>query len=160
LIIIFLHQKVISKNSNNTSEDKITILKLADSLLIKLTSIFSGSSVPYKLLGFVKFGLGETLSAEKYLTSSNRLNPNDPITHMMIAEINLQNNLIQPAFDSLETALSQDFSICNNMRYILLKSRVLKGQSKYEEAIALLSKLMNDGKVKELISSKMFSGLY
>ena len=76
-----------------------------------------------------------------------------------MAEINLLNNHIQPAHDSLETALSQDLGIRNNIRFLILKSRVLKGHMKYDEAISLLSDLKNGGQVKELISSKLFIAL-
>lgn len=135
-------------------DEKPHILKLADSVLMKLTSSFVGSSVGFRLLAHVKFELGEVLAAEKAMLSSIKLNPNDALAHLMMAEINLFNQHIQPASDSLESALSHDFAIKNNIRYLLLKSRVLKGQSKYDEAINILSGLINSGKVKELLSSK------
>ena len=133
------------------------ILKLADSVLMKLTSYFVGSSVGFRLLARVKFELGEVLAAEKAILSSIKLNSSDAMAHLMMAEINLFNQHIQPASDSLESALSQDFVIKNNIRYLLLKSRVLKWQNKYEEAIGLLSGLIDSGKVKELLSSKKYS---
>lgn len=77
------------------------------------------------------------------------------MSHLQMAEINVFNHHTQPASDSLQTALSLDFSMRNNIRYLLLKSKVLKGQVKYDEAIGLLSELMNAGKVKELLSSML-----
>jgi tetratricopeptide repeat protein 21B len=157
IIQFFFENQLPSSNySNDSIDEKTHILKLADSVLINLTSSFVGSSVGFRLLARVKFELGEVLAAEKAMLSSIKLNPNDALAHLLMAEINLFNQHIQPASDSLESALSQDFAIKNNIRYLLLKSKVLKGQNKYEEAITLLSGLMNSGGVKELLSSKKY----
>ena len=71
----------------------------------------------------------------------------------MLSEIHVGNRNFKSALSALEMALSFDFTIRQDVSFLLLKAKCLNGQESFSEGLAVMKTAFNLVSVKEAISA-------
>lgn len=71
----------------------------------------------------------------------------------MLCEIHVGNRNFKAALTSLEMALSFDFSIRQDLSFLLLKAKCLVGQESFQEGLTVMKTAFNLMSVREAISA-------
>lgn len=153
------------------------VIRIVQDLLEVICRIVPGSSESLYYLAKAKLLMGDTTGAELALASCIKHNEsNSKVSRMrfngyvevvdnsfwlfqaylLMAEIHMSNSLYKAALSSLETALGYNFDIRHQPEYHILKSRALKLNGLWEEALGVAKNALLLPAAKDMIKSNHF----
>lgn len=114
------------------------ILKRCNQVLDPLTRAVPGLLEALYLMGKVKYLAGDIDAAQSTLGHCLEVEPTYSDAHILMAQIQLQQDNFKLANQSLEVGLSHNFEVRDHPLYHLIKARIQKKQGENEEAVKTL----------------------
>lgn len=133
--------------ATHLNQKEIESFEVPLKILKIITKACSGLQEPVYLLARLQFLCGETQNAmtnlEKIVTTGFYE------AHLLMAQIQLKNGLLERAAQNLEFSLSQNFNVRDNPLYHYLLGLIVKKNNKFDEAIDCFSAalLLNKNKI-------------
>ncbi|KAI8841329.1 hypothetical protein BC829DRAFT_420632 [Chytridium lagenaria] len=142
-------KKKISQTSMNSGEEPASILILANEVLEEAIKIMPGSSETLLYQARVKFLLGDMIMAQNIALKCLRIDPSFLKAHILLSEVYLSLGQPKQSIQSLEMGLSYNFEVRQIPIFHILKSKSLKMQGQYEDALQVLKFAMGLPSVRD-----------
>lgn len=105
----------------------------------------------------IKLELNLVREAESLLKASIGMHPANSNAQCLLSDVYLRSGQSNMALETLETALSFDFTLRNLPSFKALKARALKEQGHYDECVSLLESILSLPEFKALLLSNIIA---